>query len=435
MASYLKARIAENESDEDKATDFYLEAAKADPDHYPSLQKAAIGLVLKQQTDEALRLVKEYHDRHPTEVDPIADLAEMSVFDNKLKESAMWLETAIVLEPTNSAHFLHLAKLYLLAKDADPKVLDVLHRGTKTADPILMVSCAIVTGASFLRSDETDRAVPWFEFAAKHSDHDKGKIALILSEIMEKLKDREKEEYWLSIVIAEPRAPRDCYLKLAFLLARKNDFAGAIAVLDRAEENFPDDFLIESVKGYIYLNARQAVAASEAFSRAAKKADEKNGTLSRFFHLNYGAACDQAGDKAKAEEIFEKGIALYPEAHEILNYIAYMWAEQNRNLDKALEYVQRALKHDKDNGAYIDTLGWIYYRKGMFEEALDAITRANNIIENDPTITEHCGDIWMALGNHKKAVQYWRKSIKLNPDNAVLKNKLNPAKMDKKNDP
>jgi tetratricopeptide (TPR) repeat protein len=142
------------------------------------------------------------------------------------------------------------------------------------------------------------------------------------------------------------------------------------------------------------------------------------------FYFWYGQACDRAGHVEACERQIERYLAANPNSGEALNYLAYMWAEQGRNLDRAMDYVAKALKLDPDNGAYLDTLGWIYFKRGDADSAVTYLTRAVKREGDAPAIMEHLGDAWYALKKRDKAVSLWLKSLKLAPENQGLRNKL-----------
>ena len=151
---------------------------------------------------------------------------------------------------------------------------------------------------------------------------------------------------------------------------------------------------------------------------------EGRGPLSaRFFYL-YGSACEQAGESAEAERIFLRCIALYPDSHAVLNYLAYMWAEQGVKLDEALDLVLRAIEKDAANAAYIDTLGWVYYKQKRYDLAVKHLQRAFDLVDNDPTIANHLGDAFYAQNQMEMAAILWRISLTLDPKNAALVEKL-----------
>ncbi len=109
---------------------------------------------------------------------------------------------------------------------------------------------------------------------------------------------------------------------------------------------------------------------------------------------------------------------------EAFDYLAYMWAEKGIHLDQALEYSQHALDCDPDNGAFLDTLGWIRYKQNQVAEALICLQSAYYFMPDDPTILEHLGDAWQALRNESQALAWWEQSYRVNANNKKLEEKL-----------
>ena len=85
-------------------------------------------------------------------------------------------------------------------------------------------------------------------------------------------------------------------------------------------------------------------------------------------------------------------------------------AENGRSLDRALEYTRRAVALDKENGAYLDSLGWTLFKLKRYDKAESYLTRAVQHME-DPVIREHLGSLYYALGDKDRAVKEWQKSI------------------------
>ena len=106
-----------------------------------------------------------------------------------------------------------------------------------------------------------------------------------------------------------------------------------------------------------------------------------------------------------------------------------MWAEQNAHLDEAEDAVKHALDLDANNGAYLDTLGWINYRKGKFHDALTELTRAEqNLPRPDAVIFEHIGDTYAKLNRVPQAMEYWQKALALDAKNKSLADKIENTK-------
>ena len=108
-----------------------------------------------------------------------------------------------------------------------------------------------------------------------------------------------------------------------------------------------------------------------------------------------------------------------------------MWAERGENLAKAAEYVHEALKREPENGAFLDTLGWICFRQGRFEEALKHLDRSIAALpEEDATVLDHAGDALLKLGREAEAVKRWTRAFVLDPEVAGLRAKLEARKVD-----
>ena len=106
-----------------------------------------------------------------------------------------------------------------------------------------------------------------------------------------------------------------------------------------------------------------------------------------------------------------------------------MWAEHNLHLDEAEEMIGRALQLDPNNGAYLDSLGWLYYRKGKYDEALNELLRAaQNLTRDDPIVFEHIGDTYSKLNRVPQALDFWQKAIALDPENKLLTDKMEKTK-------
>ena len=106
-----------------------------------------------------------------------------------------------------------------------------------------------------------------------------------------------------------------------------------------------------------------------------------------------------------------------------------MWADQNSHLDEAEDYIKRALASDPNNGAFLDSMGWLHYRQGKYEQALpELLNAAQELKADDPTVFEHIGDTYAALNQTPKALDYWQKALALDPTNKKLAAKIAEAK-------
>jgi tetratricopeptide (TPR) repeat protein len=106
-----------------------------------------------------------------------------------------------------------------------------------------------------------------------------------------------------------------------------------------------------------------------------------------------------------------------------------MFAEKNLRLDEAEEAVKQALVLDPNNGAYLDTLGWVHFRKGRYEEALrDLLRAAQSLTREDPVVFDHIGDTYAKLNRVPQALEHWQKAIALDPENKLIADKIESTK-------
>ena len=131
-----------------------------------------------------------------------------------------------------------------------------------------------------------------------------------------------------------------------------------------------------------------------------------------------GAAYERTGQRDKAVAEFRRVLRLEPDFHAALNYLGYTFAEAGINLEEALTLASRAVALDPDNGAYVDSLGWTYYRLGRPEQARSYLERAVRLEPEDATLQEHLGDVYVALGQTERARQSYQRALELAGDNA-----------------
>ena len=124
----------------------------------------------------------------------------------------------------------------------------------------------------------------------------------------------------------------------------------------------------------------------------------------------------------RPRQYFEKCLQLAPNFAEAMNYLGYMWAEHGLKLDQARELIEKAVKAEPKNAAYLDSLAWVLFKLKQPKEALPYALKAAELSEQpDATVYDHIGDIYAALKQLEKAREAWRKSLSLEPNEEVRK--------------
>lgn len=236
--------------------------------------------------------------------------------------------------------------------------------------------------------------------------------------------------YEQSLIINPHRASP--YLHLAeLLLGPLKENERAVKVLGEARQRFPQTPEIVYYLGIAQREAKHFQEAIITFEEALHEAEAEGTEIANArFYFDYGAAAEQAGLYDKAADLFRRSIAIDPSnAGDAYNYLAYMWAEHNMHLDEAEQMIKMALQVDPDNGAYLDTLGWLEFRQGKTDQALsDLLRAAQKLTRDDPVVLEHIGDASAKLNKPAQALDAWQKALNLDPQNKRLAEKIDNAK-------
>jgi len=128
---------------------------------------------------------------------------------------------------------------------------------------------------------------------------------------------------------------------------------------------------------------------------------------------NYGIFLEKTGENDDAMAKMQAVIALDPDNGAALNYVGYTWADNNLNLDKALEYIKKAVDLMPDDGYIRDSLGWVYFKMGKSRKAITELENAAEMVQDDPVIKEHLGDAYLQTNQPGKALAAYEASYDL----------------------
>ncbi len=229
---------------------------------------------------------------------------------------------------------------------------------------------------------------------------------------------------------AEARALADRYaarrpgeVRSTMLQARARALGGgvepAVAMLEDAIEQHPDSLPPRLMLGRMLQENRRYADAARVWEA----------TLGRF-PGHTGAALDLArcreelGQIDAAQGAVRDVLRREPENPVALNFLGYLMADHSVRLEEARGLIQKALTYDPDNGAYIDSLGWVYYRLGRLAEARVQLERAADLTGGDPVVLEHLGDVYKDLKLIDLARDQYRKSLSHDATNQRVKGKL-----------
>jgi tetratricopeptide (TPR) repeat protein len=481
------ASLLARQDDFPQAIDVLKDAVKATPNApEPLLQLAFIYSKYLGRTDQAIDYVNRAIAINPRNIAAYERFCEVALAAGDEKKALQALDRATALKTDDATFWARLGKLYatiVFKTDRTPtpdeiaRVNEIFkkaadHAGNdsavlkdladyyastqqiKEAIPLYLrllelepedTNSREKLAAGFLLTNQRDKAVEMLEeiikqHPEKYQPYDL--LAGLLDDTARTLeRDKKKDEakaafakaaanYEQSLVV-NPDRPGP-YLHLAeLLLGPLKESERAIKILSEARQHFPRTAEITYYLGIAQREAKHAQEAVATFEEALHEAELDDGEITNArFYFDYGAAAEQAGLYDKAAGLFQKSIALDPaNAADSYNYLAYMWADHNLRLDEAEQMIKLALQSDPNNGAYIDTLGWLEYRQGKYDQALvDLLRAAQKLTHDDPVVFEHIGDTFAKMNKIAQALDAWQKALNLDPQNKTLTEKIDNAK-------
>jgi tetratricopeptide (TPR) repeat protein len=489
--SELASRVAGlliQQDDFPQAIDVLKDAIKANPKNAePYQQLAFIYTRYLKRTDQAIDYANRAIALNPGDVEGYQRLVEIELAAGQERRAIEALDRALKVQSTDPNFWIRLGKLYvaiLFKSDSQPKpdelkkTNEIFKRAAENSgdDPGILKDVADYYAASqqlkeaiplylrvlelqpddanareklatgFVLTNQRDKAVEMLEqiikeHPEKYQPYDL--LAQVLDEEARSLQRANRIEeakakfakvaanYEQSLLINPNHA--GTYVRLAeLLLGALRDPDRAVKLLGEARRRFPGAQEIVYYLGIAQREAKQSQQAVATFEEALHEAqlEEDDDFVNAKFYFNYGAAAEQAGLYNKAADLLRKSIALDPEnSAEACNYLGYMWADHNMNLEEAETMIRRALQSEPNNASYLDSLGWVEFRKGQFDRALDDLLRAAKTAEReDPVVFEHIGDTYLKLNRTREALEAWQKALSLDPKNKNLADKIQTAK-------
>ena len=431
------------------AVEAYRHAIELDRDNLDAIRGLAQNLLNDGQADAALEQYKVIADANPEDAQTYVRIAEIYrkqgkfevALDNLKKAESMVQDSVEV--PYNIAAIYQAQGRY---DEAIPILRDLLKKSEKS-------------DGKYSNGEKSNRAVFLERLGSIYRDQGNNQAANeIFRQIIALGGDENIERGYQQIIDtwreakewqkatdtakeAVQKLPGSRDLKLV-LAAQQADMGEAdkalkdVRAMLKGNAN-PDDRQIYITLAQMNTRLRRFSDAEQALDKAeqlSSKADDKE-----YVWFLRGSTFEREKRYAEAEEQFKKVVASDPEHASALNYLGYMLADQNTKLEEALGYIKRAVDLDPTNGAYLDSLGWAYFRLGKYELAEDNLLKASQKINTDPTVHDHLGDLYQKTGRLKLAATNWERALiewnrtiaaEVDPaDQARVQRKLDSAKM------
>lgn len=209
--------------------------------------------------------------------------------------------------------------------------------------------------------------------------------------------------------------PEDRSLKMlqASLLGEQGQVDRAIRQLQGLLNDTPADRETQLVIAQIFSQAKRFPEAETAAQKALALSPQPDDQVRVLFIL--GSIYEREKKFDQAEQQFRKVLAFDPLNSAAANYLGYMLADRGVRLEESVKYIQKALETDPNNGAYLDSLGWAYFKMNRLDLAEINLEKAARLISSDPTIHEHLGRVYLQSGKKRQAEQEWERALEAWP--------------------
>lgn len=232
----------------------------------------------------------------------------------------------------------------------------------------------------------------------------------------------EQQEYAVDADLSNPQRWRS----IMSLYGQLDDSRTAIETGRRALEFLPDDEVINLLMGANYQQLKEYDQAMAYFRKALSLVDEEDISTRSQLIASMGDIYYAREMPDSAFTYYREAVSLDPDNLLALNNFAYYLAENDQDLDLAERYSAICVRANPENDTAIDTYAWIFYKKKDYVKAKEWIDQALDLEGNSPQadVLDHAGDIYFMNREVGKAVDFWEKALKLDPDNQHLKKKI-----------
>jgi tetratricopeptide (TPR) repeat protein len=440
----------EQRKDYKNAIDAYKHAIVLDRDNLDAIRGLAENELNDGQLDAALQQYKVISDSNPEDAQTYVRMADIYRRQGKYDQALENLKRAETLVPDTMDVPYSMAAVYQAQGryDEAAKLLQDLIKKTEKSE----------TGTS--QSDRNNRAIFIERLGMIYREQENYTAAVDTFRKMLTLGDenarsgyqeiidtyREAKQWPQATAVAKEATQkmpndRDLRMVLAAQIADMGQVDQAVTDVRSMLKGGPEDRDVYVRLGIIYTRAKRWNDGLEALAKAEGLSTKPEEKAYVFFLRGDLYQRQKMFDQAESE--FRKVLSTTPpsdpQAAATLNYLGYMNADRGVKLEESLNLIKQALAFEPSNPAYLDSIGWTYFKLGKYDLAEENLNKAASHMGSDPTVQEHLGDLYQKTGRLKlaaahwdRAVQEWNKTVPAEQDSdafAKVQQKLDAAKV------
>jgi tetratricopeptide (TPR) repeat protein len=436
----------EQRKDYKGAIDAYKHAIQLDRDNLDAIRGLAENLLNDGQIEAALDQYKVIADANPEDAQTYLRMSEIYRRQGRYDDALDSLKKAEAMVPDALEVPYNIAVVYEAQGRYDDavKILQELLKKTEKAD------------SSYSQADRNNRGIFIERLGMVYRDQENYTAAVETFRKMIPLGDDNAKTGYQDVIDtyreaklwpqataaakeAAQKMPDDRELRMVLdaQLADTGDPEKPLADVRSLLKGKPEDREVLVRLAIMYTRLKRYSDAEESLNKAEQLATKTEDREYIYFLRGDTLEHQKKYDQADAE--FKKILAVNPQSAMTLNYLGYMNVDRGVQLEESLNQIKQAVSLDPTNGAYLDSLGWAYFKLGKYDLAEDNLNKASLRMGSDPTVQDHLGDLFQKTGRLKlaaahweRAMQEWNKTVPAEVDGdlfAATQKKLDDAKV------
>ncbi|MFZ0197771.1 MAG: tetratricopeptide repeat protein [Candidatus Sulfotelmatobacter sp.] len=436
----------EQRKDYKDAIDAYKHAIRLDRDNLDAIRGLAENLLNDGQIDAALDQYKVIADANPEDAQTYLRMSEIYRRQGKYDQALDGLKKAEAMVPDALEVPYNIAVVYEAQGRYDDavKILQDLLKKTEKPDN------------NYSQGDRNNRGIFIERLGMVYRDQENYPAAVDAFRKLIPLGDdnaktgyqdiidtyREAKQWPQATAVAREAVQkmpddRDLRMVLDAQLADTGDPEKPLADVRSMLNGKPEDREVYVRLAIMYTRLKRYSDAEDALNKAEQLSTKPEDKEYVYFLRGDTYEHEKKYDQAEAE--FKKVLAANPQSAVTLNYLGYMNADRGVQLEESLNYIKTAVSLDPTNGAYLDSLGWVYFKLGKYDLAEENLNKASFRMGSDPTVQDHLGDLFqktgrlrLAAAHWERAVEEWNKTVPAEVDTDLLvatQTKLDAAKV------
>ena len=406
----------------------YEREIEQNPGRVSPRRRLATALLSAGETMRARDVLLEVVELEPTDVAGLYQLSDVELRLNNLDAAEAVAERLVAAGPNGVRGPVALAQVFERRREYR-RVVETLEPAVGAAresnlSPRQIGSLLVRIGFAYRELGEFDQAIAAFEAAVELSPSDLtfelqlGQTLVMARRFPEALKvvrgTQERHPDNLSLSRLEAQA-----------LSGNGELDEAVSVLRSALETHPGEPFAYVALANVYGEADQFDEAERILEAAGERFP---GNESILYQL--GAVSERQQQYADAERLFRQVLAGDPQHAAALNYLGYMLADRGVRLEESVALLQRAIAIDPHNGAFLDSLGWAYFKLNQFALAEPHLQQASDQLRSNSVVQDHLGDLMYELRRYREAIAAWERALagdgeEINP--ATIEGKIRDA--------